>query len=203
MDQEPELKFLEETHQYFFGGKELPSVTKIMSGIVTDYTRFDKDDVTLACVRGTAVHKACELYDKGLLDAASIDEALWPYLTAWEKFKSDTRYLFAVEGIEQRVVNKTYRYAGTIDRVGVFINDTYQSIVDIKTGQPDHAIGVQLAAYQLALEKIPTLKKLRFRRFSVHLTNDGNYKMIEYVNPQDHAVFLACLQIYHYRQRKA
>ena len=80
------IEFRESDHSYWFDGIRVPGVSEIIEGAgLTDpnaqkyYTKFHAD-------RGTAVHKACELYDKGILDEDSLDPEVVGYLEAYKKF---------------------------------------------------------------------------------------------------------------------
>lgn len=191
------LLFRESDHKYFLNDRELPSVTTVMSGVITDYSRIPHDVLKAAQERGIAVHKMCELADLGTLDYTSIDEPLWPYLEAWRAFKHQAG--FKCEWIEQRVYSDTYGYAGTFDRFGLLGGKP--ALVDIKSGAPiGDAAGIQLAAYEAAGKERGVLPR-KLKRFSVHLQDNGNYKLIEYTNPADLHVFYAALTIFNYRRR--
>lgn len=116
MKTEPTLEFSEEGHCYKLSGVSIPSVTQVLqtAGLV-DFSRVPLDVLEAARRFGTAVHKACELLDKGTLDERSLDPNLWPYLDAWSDFKKDYKPEF-IE-IEKPICSITYRVAGTPDRI--------------------------------------------------------------------------------------
>jgi len=185
----PELQFNPESHVYTLDGKTLPSVTTIIkeAGLI-DTTWFTDG----AATRGTYVHQATELLDRDDLDETSLDPALVPYVDAYKRFKADTG--FYISGIEKRIHNATYGYAGTLDRVGKFPGDSIESIIDIKTGKPEKWHGLQLAAYRLCLGN-----ELR-KRFGLYLSDSGIYRLERYTDRQDIQVFLACLTIYKFKE---
>jgi hypothetical protein len=116
------------------------------------------DVLQAAARRGTAVHFALELLDRGELDRASIDPALEGYVVAYERFLVESRFIPA--HIEHRVFHGIHRYAGTLDRTGLL--DETLTVLDFKTGLvlPGHAL--QLAAYANCL-----VMPRRFRRIAL------------------------------------
>ncbi len=182
-----DLIFQPETHQYFKGGAELPSVTRILSEMgFVDKSFYTPDSAT----RGSYVHKATELDDHGELDDESIDDIILPYLTAWRAFKRESRVI--IREIEKPVCNEIYRYAGTLDRI-VELNGT-QAILDIKSGNIEAWVGLQLAAYAMAESK-PNIQ-----RYAVQLSNDGKYKVHHFTDTNDRNIFTAAVACYHWQQ---
>lgn len=204
MDQEPVLTFDRESHTYRLRGQPVPGVTSLLDDTIVDLSRIPRDVLERARARGTAVHVACELYDRGDLDFATMDQSLWPYLQAWDRFKTETK--FEIELIEKPVYSERYRYAGTLDRYGHgrFRSKSKLStaLIDIKSGEVQTATGVQLAAYHGAGVEMGAVDKSAIR-IGVHLQDTGKYKLEVYDSPQDWPVFLACLQIHHYKRRAA
>jgi len=179
-----ELIFNAEKHEYFLNGNPLPSVTQILS----DLGFIDKNFFTeYGRTRGKFVHLACELDDKSELDEEGLDSALLPYLTAWRSFKRDTG--IKIEAIEKPVVSEIYRYAGTLDRLGIFNNAP--TIIDIKSGAISPWVGLQLAAYEIAENK-------RLKRFAVQLMETGKYKLHTYAGPQDRQIFISAVACWHW-----
>ena len=189
-----ELIFIEKTHQYYLGGTELSSVTTILNQL-NDFGRIPPDVLERKRQIGTAVHKAAELDDAGNLDPDSIDPAVAPYLEGWRKFRRESG--FVPEYSEQRVYSTAYQYAGTLDRIGILNNELI--LLDIKaraTDTPETAL--QTAAYAKAWEEM-TGANLMHRRYSVRLTQDGNYRLVPHAGLTDFTVFLSCLTLYHWR----
>ena len=72
-------------------------------------------------------------------------------------------------------------------------------LIDIKTSADAHAsYGVQLAGYSLLLETDGL--HATTRRATVHLRDDGTYRMHEFKNPNDHAAFRALLAVHHWKE---
>lgn len=192
------LRFDEEQHRYFLGNRELPSVTRVIDNVLSDLSGIHPAVLSTAAARGTAVHKACELSDLGLLDWSALDPILMPYVEAWERFKAETRFLPTL--IEKRVYSETYGYAGTLDRVGLMNDHTV--LIDIKSGAVYPSAGVQLAAYnRAALERGAIEYPLP--RYVVQVCDNGKYALHPFTDSADFNVFAAALQIYHFKQRKA
>jgi len=183
------LTFNEPTHTYQWDGKHVPSVTQAIfnAGLVDDrwFDDYSRD-------RGTAVHRATELFDLGTLDESTLDPVLVPYLSAYKLFLLETGAEW--DAIEERVFNKVYRYSGTLDRRGT-INGR-NVIVDLKTGQPNKTTALQIAAYAAALGLVCD-------RLAVHLKGDGKYSITSYNmadQARDFAVFHACLTVANWKE---
>lgn len=194
------LTFDKEKHEYRLDGKMIPGVTSILSSAgLVDFSRVPADTLRLAQERGTAVHAACTLHDAGSLDYESLDPAIWPYLEAWATFCKQTG--FVLNMAEHVVHSQKHCYAGTFDRLGM-MNGLV--IIDIKTSEVvRQATGVQLAAYLQAAEESGCLgmPAKKYKRFAVHLYDNGTYELEPYTNPRDWTVFLAALQIHNFKLR--
>ena len=192
------LTFDEESHIYYYSGSQVRSVTQIM-GALRDFANIPAAVLDFASQRGTAVHKACLLWERESLDPGSVDEAVKPYLTAWQAFVADAKPEWAVR--EEPRYDPVNRFAGTPDGAGWLLND--YAVVEIKTTADLHpAFGVQLAGYKrlvIVNDEFPDNTK----RFAVHLRKDGSYRVHEYTNAADEAVFRACLTIANWRSKWA
>ena len=180
------VTFDAESHTYRDGGRRVTSVTQAISkaGLMEHYSC---DPYYLE--RGTAVHLACELWDKGTLNEDALDPALVPYLEGWKLFTAETGAVWDLTGIEQRVFSSSHRYAGTLDRIGTVNNR--RALVDIKSGVPQPWTALQLAAYSHAIGEI-------CERMAVHLPGDGKYKIHSYRIEdygRDFRVFAAALTV--------
>jgi len=186
---EPRLVFDPDSHTYTLDGVAVPSVTAVLSNnrqLVDDrwFTEFARD-------RGTAVHLATALHDRGLLDRNSVDDVVRPYLNAWLKFKDDVG--FTPRMIEQTLYNERYQYAGTVDRIGDL--GVTLSVLDIKTGTAinEKAVRYQTAAY---LDAAPQ-EYAGAMRYCVQLKDNGKYKLHgPYMDINDFAAFVANLTAY-------
>jgi hypothetical protein len=184
------LTFDATTHTYRFEGRVIPSVTQCLktAGVI-DYSMIPQDVLQRAAIRGTAVHKACELWDLDTLDESSLDAEVGAYLEGYKAFLRDTG--FQPARIEERIFHPQYRYAGTLDRTGTLKGQLV--LVDFKTGIMLDGHRAQLAAYSMALP-MPR----RYRRFGLQLTSEGGYKIHEFPIRDlalDFNVFLGALAV--------
>jgi hypothetical protein len=183
------LHFDAYTHTYTYGGRVVPGVTSILAPL-TNLSMVPPDVLAAASAFGTAVHKACELWDLDDLDADNLDPELQPYLAAWMRFSSDHRVRW--DGIEKKVFHKTLRYAGTLDRRGMV--DGTLTVVDIKSSIALYpAVGPQLAAYLHADVRSEITSSVK--RLAVQLKGDGTYVIKEYADPLDFSVFTSLLTL--------
>lgn len=185
------LTFDEEAHRYYWDGKPVPSVTQVLRGL-TDYSMVDAETLERARAQGVAIHKTIELYERDDLD--ELPAWLEPYLDAWMKFKSETR--FNVLSSEERVYHQTFGYAGTYDLDGVM--STERALVDLKRSfMAGPAIGLQLSGYLAAARHLPSDTK----RFALQLREDGSYRLIEFTDKSDFQTFLAALTLWKWRAK--
>lgn len=190
-----ELQFDAERHEYRVGGVLIPSVTTIIAPL------YDFSGIPLAVMEakralGTAVHTACEYLDDGDLDESTLDEALRPYVAAYQRFKHEVDPHIAT--IEQRLHHKALQYAGTLDRLMNI--DGKWWVVDLKTtASLSPAVGVQLAAYaELVKQQEGGVEP---RRAALQLMPSGEYKFKPYADPMDRAVFLSLLTVHNWSKK--
>jgi hypothetical protein len=190
-----DITFEPEEHLYWYGMERIPSVSEILRPLTERYIA-QIPEVQLNWKRdlGLAVHKACELLDKGQLDESSLDDRIVPYLEAYKTFTVDHRPEWSA--IETIVFEPEERYCGTLDRAGEMGGKGV--IVDLKTSnkiQPSAA--VQLWAYALAYEELlaPSLYVLQLKK-------DGKYALKEFTDYDLYsATWDALLSIYRWNQR--
>lgn len=183
------LEFNEDIHQYTYDGNVVPSVTQVIKGTGFVDDRWFTDE---ARERGTIVHKAVELFNHGTLDMETVDEETAGYLRGWENF------IFAfgmeMEVAEQRVYNETYRYAGTLDYIGVSAKGK-RYLIDVKTGTPCRSHHLQLAAYLACVDKIDFVR-------TVYLSADGKYNAPNVTLTDEWQVFTCALVCHNWNQRR-
>ena len=107
-----DLVFDEEEHKFSVDGERLLSVTQVLSGAGCIDTKFFTDQ---GRKNGTRRHLVTELYDKGILDEATVDPADRPYLDAWIKAKEEWK--IQIVRIETQMYHPLLRYAGIVDRL--------------------------------------------------------------------------------------
>lgn len=185
------LKFDESTHTFTLDGVVIPSVTQILkkAGLIDDawYDMYYAN-------KGTAIHKAVELFENDDLDEDSLDDEIKPYLGAWIKFKLETDWRTAQTELQVHGIG----YAGIVDLVGSLNEEP--AIIDLKSGSVVSPWwGLQLAAYVNAIEiEVDLLPQ----RYALQLKNDGTYKLHEYKDRNDIRVFNAALTIANWKEGK-
>ena len=181
------ITFREEDHTYWDGTINYPSVTTILQEMgFVDSTWFDEYSRT----RGTYVHKAVELYNKGELLEDDLDERLAPYLDAWRRFKQNSNII--ILNSELQVYSDIFRYAGTLD-IECTING-HQAIIDLKSGIVAPVTALQLAAYVMArYENYYSVK-----RYGLSLKG-GKPTIVPFENFSDFGVWQAIMAVYNYK----
>lgn len=194
------LEFHEPTHTYTLDGVNLPSVTTILRPLYS-FNGVPEHVLQAKAALGTAVHRACELLDNDDLDQES-DEGkagLAPiagYLAGYVKFKAEVRPVVLEN--ESRLFHPVHRYAGTIDRRYTINRDLWD--VDLKsTVAMSPVVGLQTAAYSELFKA--NGDRRRPRRGALQLFPDGKYKLWEFKDPSDIAVFLSLLNVYRFKER--
>ncbi len=183
------LIFNEEDHSYFWNEEQVPSVTQIITDTGLINTQFYTLD---AQERGKLVHKACEFMDYDDLDFASLDPVIEPYVMAYKNFKEETG--FKAELIEKSVYHKEFNYAGTLDRTGTM--DGRRVLIDLKTSKSiDRIVGLQLAAYEMALYDLSFLD-----RYALQLKQDGTYLLHPFKESSDRLAFEGACKLYHWKK---
>ena len=182
--------FKEDTHEYFLNGEKLAGVSSVLryTGF-NDISRIPENVLEPARLFGNAVHKACELYDRGTLDIEILDPELALYLTGWKKFLKD--YKVRIVDIEKHIYSKKWKCAGTLDRIAMIGKE--RVLVDIKsTTTMNPAVALQTAGYKIMDEEMTGLKI--HKRLGIRLLLN-NYKPEPYKDKIDEITFLSCLNV--------
>lgn len=171
------LAFDADTHTYRVGTQVWPSVTEILqaTGVARRWSEMPPSARAHAEFKrdlGSRVHRACALLDLGTLSWASVDDAAFGYVEAWEKYLSE-RSLGPWELIEEPIAHPLFGYAGTPDRYRDGL------LVDIKTGDPDDAAGRYQTSAYAALVYARTGVTVGERE-CVRLYGDGHYVIEPY-----------------------
>ncbi|MDA8121389.1 MAG: hypothetical protein M0Z38_02335 [Deltaproteobacteria bacterium] len=185
-------------HSYWLDDRRLETVTEILerSGIA-DY-RFSNED---AMLRGTYVHRATEMIDRGTLDWAALDPVLVPYCEAYQRFVEDKRPVILMS--EKPMYHPQYLFAGTPDRVMEMDGDII--LPDLKSGAPNRATVIQTSTYR---ELVEVSEGIKCRKcFSLHLKDTGKYQLSAPVSLMDAKryfnIFLAALTVERYKKEAA
>lgn len=187
------FRFVEETHEYFLGDRPIPSVTQVLQGAgLLNYPASLAD----AKLRGTYVHRATEMIDRGTLDWETLDPILRPYCEAYASFCSAMN-MEEILISEKPMYHSSFHFAGTPDRVAT-INGV-RAVIDIKSGSPHPATALQVAAYRELVrdhEAIPFLKG-----FSLHLRDDCTFRLDEIADlNRNYQIFLAALSVVRWKE---
>jgi len=167
-------------HRYFVDGVEYDGVTAILraESFMPSYIPADLDwyivrgtivpaipaDLDWYLERGRMIHKATELYDKGILDESTVDERIQGYLDSWKHYRTGLPP-YPAETIEIRLCDPLYQFAGTLDRWDL----------DIKSGQPERWHIYQIAAYA-HLARVNGLSITPYQ--TVYLQEDGSRPLV-------------------------
>lgn len=183
------------THVYTVDGVAVPSVTQILKSVgIVSHDGADPERLATAAERGTLVHEATALLDRGdEVDAWDrvIGTDAEAFVMAWSTFREQS-------GFSPTLIEKPFacdkhgmRYAGTIDRVGQLNGAEY--IIELKTSsRPQPWWGLQLMGYALALQQVARTPP---RRAAVQLKSDGSYVVHEFSDTRDSGFFLAALAL--------
>jgi len=187
-------------HQYTLDGQVLPSVTGILKPLQNFYG-VPPDVLQAKAALGTAVHRACELLDNDDLDQESEEgrAGLVPiagYLDGYKKFKAELEPVVLENETQQ--YHPVHLYAGTIDRRYTIKHDLWD--IDLKsTVAMSPVVGLQTAAYSEMFKANGVRGKAR--RGALQLFPDGKYKLHEFKDPSDFAVFLSLLNVHRFKER--
>jgi hypothetical protein len=176
-----ELTFFPDSHTYFVGAKEVPSVTTILkrSDDHPDYSAVPDFVLKRAGDIGTLVHETVERWCKseGLL--TTDDESANVYLDGFVEFVRENDFVPLYS--EVRLYDPDLWYAGTVDLV-CLVNGVL-SVVDIKTTNRLNMeyVELQLAAYQNLIE-IWGDDRISDRAV-IWLKKTGTYRYVKAENP--------------------
>ena len=189
------LTFDPKEHKYTHEGQPIISVTQILGAVgISDFSKVRASVLEPAKKFGTALHKASELDDRGVLDESTLSAPLVPYLNAWRSFKRDLN--ITIVEIEFKVHSHKYDYCGTLDKT--FLINGKCILADLKSGSTYPATRLQTAAYKIAYEEETSIKISE--RWCIQLREDGKYNIIKYNERTDEMYFLACRKVYKFRK---
>lgn len=146
---------------------------------------------------GTEVHAQIEKILLG--QPVSPTERTAPYVYAFSAFLAAERPEFV--GVEQRIANLRFRFAGTFDFAARMRGKL--ALVDVKSGKLKASHRLQLAAYSagefIGIEGDPTPYPIpKFRSHYVLLLKPEGYELVEMeVTPADRKHFLYLVGAYH------
>lgn len=196
------LTFDPEAHQYFWQGKPVVNVTRVIGDLI-DLSGIPADTLETARQQGVAIHSMVELDCKDDLDVETLPEWMRGHHEAWRKFRADTG--FELLASERRLYHPKIGYAGTLDLAGVMPNlrtSRFPAIVDVKRSlYADPAAGVQTAAYEDAWNATEPIAHRARERYGLQLRANGTYRLHQFGDASDFNVFLACLTTYRWKEK--
>lgn len=167
-------------HEYKIGKKVLPSVTTILKAAgyidTTWATEWHRN-------KGEQLHRALHLHDLDVLDEATLDPELVPYIQTYKRFLSESGA--KVTHSELPCWSDKYQYAGTADKV--LLLHRRRVVVDVKTNNAPAWTALQVASYAHAIEESRYIHIER--RYSLALKKD-DYRFRECRDAQDFPKFL-------------
>jgi hypothetical protein len=189
------LTFDEAAHVYYWHGKPVPNVTRIIAPL-TDYSRIPPDVLQRAQEEGRATHKMVELDCKNDLDVETLPAWMRGHYTAWCRFKEESG--FECWASEYREYHEGLGYAGTADLFGLTpkLPKIKGAInIDVKRSlYAGPAIGLQTAGYTEQWNRKQPKDLHVKHRAALVLKPDGTYRLQSYEDREDWLAFLACLQ---------
>lgn len=118
----PKIRYIDETHQYFIGNKEVPSVSKLVEfACGTSYANISQEVLNKAADYGTSIHNAIEKYERTNEIEQGFETQVGEYIALKKK------YLLEVESMEE-IITDGKNFGGRYD-----ILDTQKQLWDIKT----------------------------------------------------------------------
>lgn len=186
--------FQAEGHIYTLDGRIVPSVTQVLTlAGLDDVSRIPRHHLAHAAAIGTAVHQACEFLDEADLDLDSLDPEIVGYVLGYQKFKQEQEFVPAE--IERRGISKApdseLHFGFCLDRIGIWKDA--EVLIDIKTASRKQSWwGIQTAAYAQAVH-------FDGLRMSVHVSKDGDYKVVRHEEESDFAVWRGALEVAHFK----
>jgi len=182
---------LSEDHIYSVDGQKMPGVSEIMdaAGIIDKRWYNER-----ACLRGTYVHKAVELYHTTGLNLNSLDSEVAPFFNGYMEFLKDSDFKPVI--VEKLSYSPLYMYCGTPDLIGYLNGELV--LIDIKSGNIPKWAAIQTAAYKELFGNTIEGKPIT-KRMALQLKANGRYNLKIYRSRLDLDVFLAALTVYNFK----
>jgi len=183
------VQFNEKNHIYTRNGIKIPNVTGIISSVIPR----DFNATEWQMNRGTAVHRALALFLQGRLDESTVDPRIRGKVEAGKRAVKELS-LKPPYVIEKPLFHKIYNYAGKLD---LYLPEQ-KLLIDWKSS-PDKSSQPQGGAYALLLENAG-YKVNKF--YEIILKDSGKYTVNEYKIAKCKRIFLSCLTIYNFLEKK-
>lgn len=184
-----DVHFERDAHAYMENGRQIMSITQAIkiAGLI-DYSMVPPETLAYAAWRGSMVHQACAVIDRGEdLYEYDVPEACIPYIEAYLRFVREMRFVPDPEWIEKPIIATIYghRVATTPDAIGTI--DGIPTVVERKATAAKHASwAVQTAGQALALRA----GGIQIRqRIAVQLLKTGKYSLDPHEDRTDFDTF--------------
>lgn len=192
----PELTFEERRHVYLLNGMEIPSVTTLMAPLSDRvYGTVDKETLTKAAGKGTAVHNAIDNYlEFGVDDIPEEYRGYMDSFLGWMEMSKPE-----IIATERKVYHKLFRYAGTSDLLCMI--DGKMTLVDYKTSYQEQPLlhNIQLEGYARAWDSQGVEIE---DRLILHLKKDGKYMAHHYPKSAENFEVMKSLNtLYNYMKK--
>ena len=198
---QPAVTLDEASHVYSAGSRKVPGVTRVLMQI-DELDGIPRDVLEAAARFGRHVHRACDLFNKGVLDEEALSAPLVPYLKGYKQFLFDTGA--RVLASERMVYHRRIGYAGTVDLIALWASMAFPAVVDIKSAAVvPRSVGPQLAMYREAYMSEGPANRLGKTRYCLHLRGDGTYRLHSYSDARDLNIAISCLNVWNWMNANA
>lgn len=182
-------------------GNHVTDILDVM-GMYRNDDNIPKGQVDFYLRRGSAVHSATAMFDRGTLDESSVDPLIAPYLEAWKAFRRE------VGGdmlhIELFMASDVLDYCGTLDRiVGPSLIYPGKLLLDIKTSEAAVTTRLQTCGYLKLCEFLRLYEPGELKRGAVALKSNGRYAVELYDDDaRDMAAWQACMTLAAWKRKQ-
>ena len=160
----PEVKYIDETHQYFIGDKQIPSVSKLVTFATGDtLSSVPPEILQKAAEYGTSVHNAIEKFE----DTGDIEFLFEDIIAQYKELKEAST--LEIASMEQ-IITDGENYAGRYD---ILAKNGY--LFDIKTNSRPM---MEKWSWQLSLYYY-ALGEYKDKGYILYLPKKGKHKVIE------------------------
>jgi hypothetical protein len=185
----PQFRFDKVAHAYYVGDLRLPSITQILRATLPAGASSVQWYTEESAARGTRIHEATARFDLGGGWGEDLLESDLPRVRAYAAFLAARQPVYTE--VEQPRYSSRHGFAGTTDRRGRW-QDGREFVLDLKTGGVIPDCGLQTAAQ--ALLWTPDWRGLL--RYTLHLRDDGQYRLRAWTDPADWSRFLVRLHTF-------
>jgi len=192
------LEFDPTTHTYRYNKQVIPSVTQLLEEFgLSDFSGVPTDRLEYKRVLGMAVDLACDYFERGELDEASLDKRIYGYMNAYKRFREIVAFEPDLEKTAKPMYSQKWRFAGTNDLVGM-MNEEFVVIDRKCTWALYPSAKIQLMGYKILLEENYPIKVRR--RYALQLKDTGSYEFEEYKDASDMTTFQSCLHLWYWKR---